>query len=116
MASISEALSIALAHHQAGRLDLAAEIYRRVLAVEPGHAEALHLAGLAAHQQGRHEAPAGYLERSIEADPAQGADLRNLAEVYRTLGRLDEAMECCRRDIRLQADDATAHHNMAVAR
>jgi len=38
---ISEAFAIAVEHHRAGRLDLAEEIYRRILAVEPNHADAL---------------------------------------------------------------------------
>ena len=40
MATISEALTIAIQHHQAGRLHAAEQIYRRILAVEPNHADA----------------------------------------------------------------------------
>ena len=44
-----------LQHHQAGRLELAEEIYRRILAVEPNHPDALHLLGVVAHQAGKHD-------------------------------------------------------------
>lgn len=43
MVKISEALEIALQQHRAGRLDLAEEIDRRILAVEPELAAAAHL-------------------------------------------------------------------------
>jgi hypothetical protein len=45
MATLSEAFAIAQRHYQAGRLDVADEICRRVLSVEPSHHGALNLAG-----------------------------------------------------------------------
>jgi thioredoxin-like negative regulator of GroEL len=46
MGTISEALAIALQHHQAGRLQSAEQIYRQILEIEPNHADAVHLLGL----------------------------------------------------------------------
>ena len=65
MATISEALAIAVQHHQAGRLQAAEQIYRQILAVEPNHADALHLLGVIAHQLGKHEAAVEYIARAI---------------------------------------------------
>ena len=48
-------LGLAIQHHQAGRLQLAEQIYRSILAVEPNHPGALHLLGIIAHQMGRQE-------------------------------------------------------------
>ena len=55
MTTISEALAIAVEHHQAGRLHDAQRIYRQIPAIEPNHAQAWHLLGVIAHQAGRHE-------------------------------------------------------------
>jgi Flp pilus assembly protein TadD len=65
MATISEALTIAIQHHQAGRLQAAEQIYRQILAVEPNHAEAVHLLGVIAHQVGKHEIAIQYIGRAI---------------------------------------------------
>jgi Flp pilus assembly protein TadD len=46
-------LQEALAHHQAGRLDQAEGLYRRVLSLQPSQPDALHLLGMAALAQGR---------------------------------------------------------------
>ena len=67
MATISAALTIAIEHHQAGRLPMAEEIYRRILAVEPNHPDALHLLGLVEHQTGRQEQAIEHIGRAIEA-------------------------------------------------
>ena len=61
MATISEALAIAIQHHQAGRLQAAEQIYRQILAVEPNHADAIHLLGVIAHQAGKHELAVQYI-------------------------------------------------------
>ena len=45
-------LALAIQRHQSGLLDEAAEAYRRVLATQPDHADALHLLGVIAYQRG----------------------------------------------------------------
>ena len=62
MATISEALAIAVQHHQAGRLQAAEQIYRQILAVEPNHADAIHLLGVIAHQVGSTRSPSSTLD------------------------------------------------------
>jgi protein O-GlcNAc transferase len=52
MATIPEALAIAIHHHQNGRLQAAEQIYRQILQAEPDEADALHLLGVLAHQVG----------------------------------------------------------------
>ena len=61
MATISEALSMAVQHHQAGRLQAAEQIYRQVLQVQPDQADAWHLLGLPAHPVGQNEAAARHI-------------------------------------------------------
>ncbi|MGO9184915.1 tetratricopeptide repeat protein [Mycobacterium sp.] len=60
MATISEALAIAVQHHQAGRLQAAEQIYRQILAVEPNHADAWDLLGVIAHQVGKRTEKPGF--------------------------------------------------------
>ena len=40
--TIEQAFQTALAHHQAGRLAEAEALYRQILSVQPGHADALY--------------------------------------------------------------------------
>ena len=68
MATISEALAIAIQHHQAGRLQAAEQIYRQILALEPNHADACHLLGVIAHQAGKHEIAVEYIGRAIASE------------------------------------------------
>jgi predicted O-linked N-acetylglucosamine transferase (SPINDLY family) len=115
MPTISEALAIAVAHHQAGRLDLAEEIYRRVLAAEPNQADAWHLLGVIAHQTGNQERASECLLRAIDLDGGQAIYHNNLGNVLTKLGAWDEAVACYRRALELQPDYAQAHCNLGLA-
>jgi tetratricopeptide (TPR) repeat protein len=115
MATISEALAIAIQHHQAGQLQLAEQIYRQILAVEPNHVDALHLLGVLACQAGRHQAGIEYIARAIGLNGGQAAFHSNLGEAYRAVRRIPEAVACYRRALELNPDYAGVHNNLGIA-
>ncbi len=78
MATISEVLAVAVQHHQAGRLQVAEQIYRQVLAVEPTQPEAWHLLGVASAQLGEKETGIDCLRRALAIKPDWPEMLFNL--------------------------------------
>ena len=58
-------LSLALQQHQRGCLDEAARLYQNILVVRPDDSEALHLLGVVAHQQARHDQAIQIIGRAI---------------------------------------------------
>jgi protein O-GlcNAc transferase len=114
MPSLSAALKLAIEHHRAGRLDEAEAIYRRILAAEPRHPDALHLLGLIAHQQGDRARAADLIGQAVALRPAAAAFHTNLGVVYRELGRNAAALVCYRRALQLRPDVAETHNNVGV--
>jgi predicted O-linked N-acetylglucosamine transferase (SPINDLY family) len=112
---ISEALAIALRHHQAGRWREAEGIYRRILAADPQQVDALHLLGVVANQLGRPEMAVDYIGRAVAARRETPEFHNNLGLAYRALARFDEAVACGREAIRLRPDYAEAHYNLGLA-
>ena len=55
MNSLVSELQQAVRLHQAGELVAAENLYRKILRVDPRHPDVLHLLGVAAHQQRRHD-------------------------------------------------------------
>ncbi len=115
MATISEAFALAIQHHQGGRLQAAEQVYRQILAVEPNHAQAIHLLGVIAHQAGKHDVAVQYITRAIRLQAGTASFHNNLGEAYRALGKISEAVACYRRAVELKPDFAAAHSNLGVA-
>ena len=74
--SVQRLLTDAVAAHQSGRLDEAAEGYRKVLRQQPQHIDAMHFLGLVERAQGRLEAACQRLERVVTLRPAFPAAFR----------------------------------------
>ena len=114
MATIFEALTIAIQHQQAGRLQAAEQIYRQILAIEPKQADAIHFLGVIAHQVGQHELAVEYIQRAIRIQGDVRCFHGNLGAVYRALGRVPEAVACFRRALELEPDNADTHNNLGL--
>ena len=114
MATISEAYDRAVEIHRQGRLEQAAEIYRRILAVEPEHAGAWHLLGVIAQQRGDPITAIEYIRRSIRQDATRPAPYANLGAALRFAGQLPEAEEALRHALRMAPDFTQALTNLGL--
>jgi Flp pilus assembly protein TadD len=75
--TIPQALQIAIQRHNAGQLADAEALYRQILAVQPNHADALHLLGVIAHQ----DLAEDLIRQAIAVNPAQSQYHVNLGNV-----------------------------------
>ena len=115
MASIQEALRVAVDHHGAGRLREAEILYGRILDAAPGAHAASHLLGMLLAQTGRLEDAAPRIAAAVRAQPDIADYHRDLGKVHQALGLPAEAMVSQRRATALQPDDATALALLGVA-
>ena len=86
MATISEALTTAIQHHQAGNLAEAEQLCWQILQTAPHQVEALHLLAMVAQQQGREDLAVDYLQRAVLFAPQNAELLNSLGELYRMRG------------------------------
>ena len=115
MPTIPQALTTAIAHHQAGRLREAEEIYREILAANPQEPDASHLLGLISHQAGRHDAAVEEIRRAVRLRPNAARFHNSLAVVYTALGQLADAVNSYRAALQAKPDYADAHCNLGAA-
>nr|WP_295829544.1 tetratricopeptide repeat protein [uncultured Azospirillum sp.] len=116
MATILEALTLALDLHLAGRFGEAQELYTRILDAEPEQPDALHYLGVLAGQIGRGEFGLTLIDKALALRP-EAADIHaNRANLLRGLDRLDEAEMGYRRALALRPDFAEAWTDRAFAR
>lgn len=107
-------LSVALQHHQAGRLREAEQGYRQVLQANPGHAFAMHNLGIIAGQIGNYPAGIELLRRAITLNPSWPEARANLGKMLTDAGQLDAAADACRQAIAINSNCAEAHNNLGV--
>jgi Tfp pilus assembly protein PilF len=102
----------ALRHHQAGRLAEAERMYQQVLAIDPRHADALHLLGMVAYQTGRHDAAVELIRKAIATHKTAASYHANLGNVLQAQDKLDEAEESYRRALSLKPDLPEVYLNL----
>jgi len=103
------------AHHQQGRLSDAWARYQEVIARDPRHFNALHMAGIIAAQTRNFDVAVDLLARAVEVNPKnpdahfnRGNALRDLKQSAAAVASFDQA-------IRLRPDFAEAHNNRGSA-
>lgn len=108
----SQPLEQALRHHRAGRLAEAEQLYRQILAMDPRHADSLHLLGMIEYQRGRRETAVSMIGQAIAINPKMPAFHSNLGTIVQAQGNLEEAAACFERALALNPDWAEVHSNL----
>ena len=113
--NLQEMLDDAVRLHQAGQFPEAERLYRQVLAADAGHADALHLFGVLAHQTARNEVAIDLIGRAIAIDGTQAAYHANLGIILKAMERPEAAVVSYQSAIRLDPDNAEARSNLGAA-
>jgi FkbM family methyltransferase len=102
-------------HQQAGRLSQAEQVYRRVLAEQPLHADALYLLGTVCLRQGKAADAVAALRRLVQLHPDHADAHSNLGAALAAQGQLADAVEHFRQALRLDPGHADAGNNLGLA-
>ncbi|MGO9133136.1 MAG: tetratricopeptide repeat protein [Methylovirgula sp.] len=113
--SLGDLLRGALECHAAGRLDMARDIYRQILAHQPDHPVVWHHLGLIAHAEGDQATAADHIRKAIAAKPDYVSALSNLAAVHRAAGDFLAARANAEQAIALDPTYPAAHSNLGNA-
>jgi tetratricopeptide (TPR) repeat protein len=91
----------------------AIEAYRRVLAVNPTHIEAVINLGMLSYEQGDLESASACFLRAVTGDPDNAVAHFNLGSVLDELGHLEAARRHLRIAVRIDSSYPDAHYNLA---
>jgi tetratricopeptide (TPR) repeat protein/SAM-dependent methyltransferase len=115
MVAVSDSLKRALKHHEVGELEQAEALYREIIRIDPGHVDALHLLGVAAHQRADHRGAADYIQRAIARGEPSPLYHSNLGACYRAMNRLPEAIAAFREAVQIDPRFVGARYNLAMS-
>jgi predicted O-linked N-acetylglucosamine transferase (SPINDLY family) len=105
----------AAALHRAGQLAQAEQAYRQILAVDPDHADSLHLLGVIAHQVGRSDTAVELIGKAIKLNDRCADFHSNIGTALHAIGLLIDAEEHYARAIELDPDHLDARNNLGNA-
>jgi protein O-GlcNAc transferase len=114
-AGLNELFEAGIGHLQTGRLAEAEACFLRVLALCPGHPDALHLLGVVAFQMGKADACVEFVSQAIRSDKRNPAYFFSLGNGLQALGRLDDALAAFDTALTLKPDFVEALSNRGNA-
>ncbi|MDX2230178.1 MAG: tetratricopeptide repeat-containing glycosyltransferase family protein [Leptolyngbyaceae cyanobacterium bins.349] len=109
--NLAEMLRVAIAHHQAGRLPQAEQLYRQILQQHPQNADALSLLGVIACQQQQLERGIALYQQALAIRPDHRQARENLSLALWKQGKrlMDEAIANLNRLSHFGVDPASNH-------
>jgi tetratricopeptide (TPR) repeat protein len=110
---VADQLKKSLQAHQGGDLKEAQLLYKKILAIDPGHFDALQLLATSYAQQKESLLALDYFEKALSIDSSKAFLFNNLGNVLKSLERYDEALIRYGQAIDLKPDYAEAYHNRA---
>jgi tetratricopeptide (TPR) repeat protein len=112
---VSQMFDEAVARHRAGEAAAAEALYRAVLALQPGQAQAAYNLGILLHAQRRFAESIAAYRHATTAIPGYAEAFCNLGVVLQDDGKLADALAAYEQAIALRPDFAMAHCNLGVA-
>lgn len=105
----------ALAHHRAGQLTEATQLYQKALKKRPAFFDALHMLGVVCYQNGQAERAINLIEQAIQLRPQIPQAHNNLGNALIVNGEIRAAISAYERAVQLKPDYAEAYYNAGCA-
>jgi protein O-GlcNAc transferase len=102
--NIESALASAFEYHQAGNLQQAENIYKKILEKQPDHFDALHMLGVLCSQRRNHDLAIQYIGRALQINPDSFFAHYNLGNVLKSMGQDEKALSCYQKSLQLNPD------------
>ena len=110
----TDAVAAAVAIHRQGKLEEAGKAYLNILDSEPDNADVLNYFGMLEFQRGNSDRGIELAEHCLSLDSEHASACNNLANMYLTVFRVEEAEHYYRKSIEIDAQAVQPLHNLAV--
>jgi predicted O-linked N-acetylglucosamine transferase (SPINDLY family) len=112
-AKVSQWVMDGFSNLKAGKVEVARELFERVLREQPNHADALYMSGVLLHDRGRNDEAAAFISRAIASDNSIPAFHFTLGNIFRIQNKLEDAKACYLRAVALDPDDEESRNGLA---
>jgi tetratricopeptide (TPR) repeat protein len=114
MLQVTQLLDTAVRMQSSGRLQDAAQLCERVLAMQPDHVDAMNVLAQVLQAAGQHGPAEHILRHALAKAPNHAASYANISSVLNAQGRFDEAIGWAQEGLRRFPDNKLLANNLAV--
>ena len=107
----SEAFAFAQDQLRQGRVAEAERIFRRIVELQPAHADASHCLAICLSQRGDFQSALPHYAAALKLNPTHVGCLNNMGNALQGLRRFDAALDCYEQAIALDPGNSTFHTN-----
>jgi tetratricopeptide (TPR) repeat protein len=109
---ISELFTQAIKNHQENNLQIATQLYKKIIQINPNHIKSNNNLGVLYQTLGDHQKAEGYFEKAIEIDPNHVNAHYNLGIVYEKLNENQKAIIFYEKAIEIDPNYVNAYNNL----
>ena len=113
--TIKETFVSALQNQQKNNLQVAENLYKKILKTDPNHFGSIFYLGTLLVQTKRFELAKPLLYKATQINPNYAAAHNNLGAVLKELGEYQNAINCCQKAIQINPNYADAYNNFGAA-
>ena len=112
--TIKETFDLATKNHQENNLDVAENLYNKIIRIDPDHLDSLNNLGLLFHLRQEHIKAVNFFEKVIELNPNYITALSNLGVVLLAMGEHQKAINYFSKAIEIKPDHAESLNNLGA--
>ena len=109
---VQEIFTLAIERHKANNLEIAIDLYNKILEIDQNHVGAYHNLGVIFNNRGDIQKAKDYYEKVIKIDPNHVSAYNNLGSTFQALGDIQKAKDCYEKAIEINPDYAAAYNNL----
>ena len=114
MDTTKDTFNLAIKNHQEGRLDVAQELYNKVLKIDPNFLNAHNNLGAIFKSSGEYQKAKDCFQKAIEINPNHIESHNNLGVIFKELGENEKAKGCYEKAIEINPNYADAYYNLGI--
>ena len=111
---IEAIFNLAIKNHLENKIDIAQNLYEKVLKIYPNHSRALNNLGILSYNLNNNDQAIEYFQKAIEVNPLEADAYNNLGTIFKNLNKTEKAIECFKKAVEINPKQADAYNNLGI--
>ena len=111
---IEAIFNLAIKNHLENNIDIAQNLYEKVLKIYPNHSRALNNLGILSYNLNNNDQAIEYFQKAIDVNPLEADAYNNLGTIFKNLNKTEKAIECFKKAVEINPKQADAYNNLGI--